>query len=339
MKKGTQKKDSSKSYLERIWWNLKPKVRENVEKFSVRKIILALADAFIVVVASLISNFILTPLGHSLSTRDLAVSMVVSVFTCFAWLNIAGAYNKLWRYFNGKDYLLCLYGVLGGVATEFIIFYLFSGECYILYTLLHALITVIGISLFRYLFKDAFISLVETGMQEAKLKRTMIIGAGRACRLILSELRNSDAENRNKSDFNPVCIIDDDSTVTGSEIDGVPIVGTTGDIKKMVEQNKIEQIIFAIPSCLEDERKRILDICSSAEVPIKVIPFISDLIFDDNNNKIIDQIRDIRVEDLLGREPIKFDNDEVRNFISGKVCMVTGGGGAIGSELVRRISK
>ena len=89
MKKGTQKKDSSKSYLERIWWNLKPKVRENVEKFSVRKIILALADAFIVVVASLISNFILTPLGHSLSTRDLAVSMVVSVFTCFAWLNIA----------------------------------------------------------------------------------------------------------------------------------------------------------------------------------------------------------------------------------------------------------
>ena len=339
MKKGTQKKDSSKSYLERIWWNLKPKVRENVEKFSVRKIILALADAFIVVVASLISNFILTPLGHSLSTRDLAVSMVVSVFTCFAWLNIAGAYNKLWRYFNGKDYLLCLYGVLGGVATEFIIFYLFSGECYILYTLLHALITVIGISLFRYLFKDAFISLVETGMQEAKLKRTMIIGAGRACRLILSELRNSDAENRNKSDFNPVCIIDDDSTVTGSEIDGVPIVGTTGDIKKMVEQNKIEQIIFAIPSCLEDERKRILDICSSAEVPIKVIPFISDLIFDDNNNKIIDQIRDIRVEDLLGREPIKFDNDEVRNFISGKVCMVTGGGGSIGSELVRQISK
>lgn len=333
------RKNSSKSYLERIWWNLKPKVRENVEKFSVRKIILALADAFIVVVASLISNFILTPLGHALSTRDLAVSMIVSVFTCFAWLNIAGAYNKLWRYFNGKDYLLCLYGVLGGVATEFIIFFLFSGECYTLYTLLHALITVVGISLFRYLFKDAFISLVETGMQEAKLKRTMIIGAGRACRLILSELRNSDAENRNKSDFNPVCIIDDDSTVTGSEIDGVPIVGTTGDIKRMVEQNKIEQIIFAIPSCLEDERKRILDICSSAEVPIKVIPFISDLIFDDNNNKIIDQIRDIRVEDLLGREPIKFDNAEVKNFISGKVCMVTGGGGSIGSELVRQISK
>lgn len=337
--KRNSEKNGSKSYLERIWWNLKPKVRENVEKFSVRKIILALADAFIVVVASLISNFILTPLGHALSTRDLAVSMIVSVFTCFAWLNIAGAYNKLWRYFNGKDYLLCLYGVLGGVATEFIIFFLFSGECYTLYTLLHALITVIGISLFRYLFKDAFISLVETGMQEAKLKRTMIIGAGRACRLILSELRNSDAENRNKSDFNPVCIIDDDSTVTGSEIDGVPIVGTTGDIKRMVEQNKIEQIIFAIPSCLEDERKRILDICSSAEVPIKVIPFISDLIFDDNNNKIIDQIRDIRVEDLLGREPIKFDNAEVKNFISGKVCMVTGGGGSIGSELVRQISK
>ena len=70
-----------------------------------------------------------------------------------------------------------------------------------------------------------------------------------------------------------------------------------------------------------------------------MIPFISDLIFDDNNNKIIDQIRDIRVEDLLGREPIKFDNAEVKNFISGKVCMITGGGGSIGSELVRQVSR
>ena len=111
------------------------------------------------------------------------------------------------------------------------------------------------------------------------------------------------------------------------------------DVQKEDQTLTESEIIFAIPSCLEDERKRILDICSSAEVPIKVIPFISDLIFDDNNNKIIDQIRDIRVEDLLGREPIKFDNDEVRNFISGKVCMVTGGGGSIGSELVRQISK
>lgn len=171
------------------------------------------------------------------------------------------------------------------------------------------------------------------------MKRTMIIGAGRACKLVLSEIRKADEENRNTYSFIPVCIIDDDECIVGQVVEGVPVLGTTKDIHKFVEEKNIEQIIFAIPSCLEDERKRILDLCSAEGVPIKVLPFISDLIFDDNNNKIIDQIRDIRVEDLLGREPIKFNNPEVKNFIRGKVCMVTGGGGSIGSELVRQISK
>lgn len=314
-------------------------VRNKVEKFGTRKKILALADAFIVCISALIANYILTPFGHSLSVRSLTVSIVVSVFTCFTWLTVFGAYNRLWRYFNGKDYISCLYGVLCGTVTEVLFRYAAKGEFILPYHLLHTGITVFGICLFRFTFKDAFITLVKTGIEEAKLKRTMIIGAGQACMIVLSELRNSDAEKRNRSSFLPVCIIDDDQSITGSDIDGVPVVGTTYEIKKFVEQEDIEQIIFAIPSCLEDERKRILDACSSAEVPIKVIPFISDLIFDDSNNKIIDQIRDIRVEDLLGRDPIKFDNAEVKNFISGKVCMVTGGGGSIGSELVRQISK
>lgn len=318
---------------------MKKSVRENFEKFSFRKIILAIADAFIISIAALISNFLLSLFNMDVSARELAVCMSVSLFTCFACLNISGAYSKLWRYFDGKDYLSCLYGVAGGILTEFVIILISRGKHFIVFTLLHLVISVIGICLFRYIFKDAFITLVETGKKEAKLKRTMIIGAGQACRIVLSELRNSDEERRNKSLFFPVCIIDDDPSVTGGNIDGVPIVGTTADIKKYAAQEKIEQIIFAIPSCLEDERKRILDICSSVEVPIKVIPFISDLIFDDNNNKIIDQIRDIRVEDLLGREPIKFDNAEVKNFISGKVCMITGGGGSIGSELVRQVSR
>lgn len=117
------------------------------------------------------------------------------------------------------------------------------------------------------------------------------------------------------------------------------VVGATGEVRKYVTEKKIEQIIFAIPSCLEDERQRILNLCSETEVPIKIIPFIGNLIFDDERSTLLGQVRDIRVEDLLGREPIKFDNAEIKNFISGKVCMVTGGGGSIGSELVRQIAK
>ena len=101
----------------------------------------------------------------------------------------------------------------------------------------------------------------------------------------------------------------------------------------------IEQIIFAIPSCNEEDRQRILDICSKTSLPVKVIPFISNVVFGDDSNPVVNQIHDIKVEDLLGREPIRFDNDDIKSFIVGKVCLVTGGGGSIGSELVRQIAK
>ena len=113
----------------------------------------------------------------------------------------------------------------------------------------------------------------------------------------------------------------------------------TYEIPSIVAKYKIEQIIFAIPSCEDEERKRILGICSASNVPVKIIPFIGNLIFDESRTKLVHQIRDIRIEDLLGREPIRFDNSEICSFIKGKKCMVTGGGGSIGSELVRQIAK
>ena len=161
--------------------------------------------------------------------------------------------------------------------------------------------------------------------------------------MLLSEIRNAQnspyKEDKSTAVFDPVCLIDDDSTKLGKSIYDVQVVGSTKDIAKFVEELNIEQIVFCIPSCLEDERKRILDICTATNLPIKVIPFLGNLLFDDAHTTLLNQVRDIRVEDLLGREPIKFDNADIRSFISNKVCMVTGGGGSIGSELVRQIVK
>ena len=169
----------------------------------------------------------------------------------------------------------------------------------------------------------------------------MIIGGGQVAKLLLKEIRNAqNSQNENPSAaFLPVCILDDDPRKIGTEVGGVTVVGTTSQIGKFVTEQQIEQIIFAIPSCLEDERQRILNLCSKTEVPIKIIPFIGNLMFDDERSTLLGQVRDIRVEDLLGRDPITFDNADIRNFIAGKVCMVTGGGGSIGSELVRQIAR
>ncbi|HNZ98263.1 nucleoside-diphosphate sugar epimerase/dehydratase [Ruminococcus sp.] len=316
-------------------------MKDLFRSFKCRKIVLAVADVFIVCVAALIANFILSFWGKDIDESRLIVSGAVSAICCIGGLLITGAYSRMWRYFNSKDYLTCVYGAIVGIVVAASIVYIIDNVFYPLYSFLHLTIITFGVCLFRYLFKSAFITLVKP--KAVKGKRTMIIGGGQACRTILKEIHNAKlspySEDKQVTIFDPVCIIDDNGDKVGMDIEGVEIVGTTNEIHRFVRERRIEQILFAIPSCLDDERKRILDICADTKIPVKIVPFIGNLVFDEKNKTIIHQIRDIRVEGLLGREPITFDNADIRNFIGGKVCMVTGGGGSIGSELVRQIAK
>lgn len=318
-------------------------MKELVKKFQFRKIVLAVADGFIVVIAALLSNFVLIEFGYGITQHSMVISITVSVFCCVAAQFMFGAYSKLWRYFNAKDYLSCVYGIATGILAASIFVYVIRGNLPVLYAVLHGVTAIIGVCLFRFAFKQTFVELISCGRNEAKKnKLTMIVGGGQAANMLLGEILHAQkCPNQTEVPYLPVCVIDDDTSKIGTKLRGVPIVGTTSEIKKYVEQMHIEQIIFAIPSCLEDERKRILDICAKTDVPVKVIPFISDLIFENTDSKqtLLNRIHDIKVEDLLGREPIKFDNADIRSFIRGKVCMVTGGGGSIGSELVRQITK
>ena len=316
-------------------------MRDVLKKFKYRKMILALADAFIIGIAALISNFILSAFDFGISTHSLTISIIMSVISCGICLLAFGAYNKLWRYFNFKDYLSCVYGVVLGIAIASLFSGIIKGSVPFAYVTLHCVVSLVGICLFRFIFKQTFIDLIDAGMKDAEYKRTMIIGGGQACKMLLKEIDNAKKSPHESASayYHPVCIIDDDPAKLGREIRGVTVVGNSYEIQKFVDEKQVEQIIFAIPSCLEEERQRILDICSKANLPIKIVPFIGNLIFDEENTSLLNQVRDIKVEDLLGRDPITFDNKDIRNFISGKVCMVTGGGGSIGSELVRQIAK
>lgn len=318
-------------------------MREQLKKFRYRKIALAVADGFIIIISALIADFLLILTGNGLTRGSLTVSIIIGTISCLAALALHGAYNKLWRYFNKEDYLSCVFGVTAGIAVSYIFTYTARGYIPVVYTLLHCLTAIIGICLFRFIFKTTFIDLTNASYSDSQCKRTMIIGGGQACRMILREIENAKkspvSEGKSSAIFRPVCIIDDNPKLIGTEVNDVEIVGNTHEIRKYIREKEIEQILFCIPSCLEDERKRILDICSETNLPVKIIPFIGNLIFKDEKSTLLGQVRDINVEDLLGRDPITFDNTEIRNFISGKVCMVTGGGGSIGSELVRQIAK
>lgn len=164
-------------------------------------------------------------------------------------------------------------------------------------------------------------------------KRTMIVGGGETCKIILSEMESA------TTIYEPICIIDDNPNKISRGINDIPVYGPTEIIPDICEKNNIELIIFAIPSCEPEDKQRILNICNDTGKEILVIPNLSDLILHSNDMKLLNQVKALNMEDLLGREAIQFDKDEVRNLIKDKVCMVTGGGGSIGSELCRQIAK
>ena len=316
--------------------------------FRLRKRLLALVDAFIVFVAGLIVNLPLPAFSNRIDRPQLFSFLLLCAFCCFACQLLFGAYNKLWRYFNLRDYLSCVKGIVGGFVVAVVLFYLISGTGFPIFAVLTCVIATVGVCLFRYLFKGTFISLVNTGLQEGKKRRTMIIGAGEATRVLLDEIKRLQSPKENDAmgavdtvNMYPVCLIDDDRYKIGKFFNDVLVAGGTSDIEKIARLERIEQIIFAIPSCPPKDRAVILDLCGKTGLPVKILPFVGSLqdVSETEKSNYISQIRDIKVEDLLGREPIKFDNSEIRGFIENKVCMVTGGGGSIGSELVRQIAK
>lgn len=159
----------------------------------------------------------------------------------------------------------------------------------------------------------------------------MIIGAGACGKDVIHEIVMSQHLNAKVC-----CAIDDNPNKKGRELDGVPIVGNRYDIPKMVGKYQIDEIIFAIPDARGVDRKDILDICSSTGCKVRVIPGIYQMI---DGSVTVNALRNVQIEDLLGRDPVKANMKSIRQYITGKTVMVTGGGGSIGSELCRQIAK
>lgn len=184
---------------------------------------------------------------------------------------------------------------------------------------------------FSYRFIRRMKVVFERGTGEQKIDRIMIIGAGEAGRMLIREFAHSQFLSGRV-----VCLIDDNSSKFRKMLSGVRIVGNRYDIPEMVKKYDVNKIIYAIPSGSAKVRKEILQICSTTKCEVQTIPGMYQLI---NEDVSVSKLKKVEIQDLLGREPIRINIDEIRKYISGKVIMVTGGGGSIGSELCRQIAK
>ena len=178
--------------------------------------------------------------------------------------------------------------------------------------------------------------LIRTLLQEyrhtSEQIKIMIIGAGEATNVLMREIANSRYLDNSKV----VCIIDDDPKKVGKYIRGVKIVGTRERIKEYARYYEIDEIIFAIPSASQETKRQILNICKETNCNLKIIPGVYQMMDGEIN---VQDIRNVDVDDLLGRDPINVDVESILGYVSGKTVLVTGGGGSIGSELCRQLVK
>lgn len=184
---------------------------------------------------------------------------------------------------------------------------------------------------FSYRFIRLINSRRRTASRDPENKNTMVIGAGEAGNAIIKEIESSSYVN-----LRVLCIIDDNPGCHKKTLRGIPIVGDRTCIQEAVEAYHIEEIIIAIPSASKLQIREILEICKDTGCHMQLVPGMYQLI---NGDVSVSSLRQVQIEDLLGRDPIKVNVDEIMGYVKDKVVMVTGGGGSIGSELCRQIAE
>lgn len=162
----------------------------------------------------------------------------------------------------------------------------------------------------------------------SRSKRVMLVGAGFAAEMVIRELA------RPGSGYLAVCCVDDDKTKVGIRIHGVPVLGPIEELEELVQTNSVDEILIAIPSASGQQMRRITETCQKTNLPYKTVPTLSDII---RGDATVSQFREVRLDDLLGREPVQIDLEVVRKEIADRTVVVTGAAGSIGSEICRQI--
>ena len=261
-----------------------------------------------------------------------AKSVPIWIVFCILVFTRFRLYNSIWI-FVGFDELFrvilayLVLGVVGGICV--LIFHVDMPIVYYVVGFLLSFFATVGLR-FSYRILRRFLRGFGDNRRAQERERIMIVGAGEAGRMLLHEYKASAYLNGVV-----ICLVDDNPSKRHRILDGVPIVGNSNDIPSLVSEYTIDKIVFAIPSAKSEDRRRILGICNKTGCKVQVVPGIYELA---SGKVSVSKLKDVALEDLLGRDTIDVNNEEIFSYIFDKVILVTGGGGSIGSELCRQIA-
>lgn len=302
---------------------------------KLRKIMLAIIDIIAIAVSYYLTQVFLHNTFWNFDTAILQAifnSVLLSVLVYEIFLNLFDVYKNITVYESSKEYfaygLACLIScdVVSMLGIIFDLNILSAKE-----NLLAGIFTGIIIISYRVVIRFILTNSITVNKNEEKRRNLLIIGGGAATRDIIKKIKESMQDS-----YYVVGIIDDDKSKLNCSIQGVKILGTRNNIVEVAKKYDVDVIFFSISSINPKDKKDILNICQNTGAKLRILPSTEDLI---KNKNIMENLRDVEIEDILGRDPIVLDNNNISNLIEGHVVMVTGGGGSIGSELCRQIMK
>ncbi|MGB4985187.1 MAG: nucleoside-diphosphate sugar epimerase/dehydratase [Erysipelotrichaceae bacterium] len=305
-----------------------------IKSSKTRMILLAISDVLFVIASCYLALALrfdlklgsIPPVFYDSMIKYLPIQ-VITVIIIFYLFKL---YNSVWAFASSHELVLIMmatfintillaFGMVMlqlNIPRSFFVFYFFL-ELFLTF-------------LTRFSYRSLKLIIQNTKNRSKKYKRTMVVGAGDAGSIIISELIRSELTNKKV-----ICVIDDNPSKKGKYIHAVPIVGGRDTIVANADKYEIDEIIIAMPSIDKKELSEILNLCNKTSCKLKVLPGVYQLI---NGDVSVSSLRDVAIEDLLGRDSIKIDMESVKEYIKGKTVLVTGGGGSIGSELCRQIA-
>lgn len=299
-----------------------------------RAMILYIIDIMIINISYIISAFLLVN-NHIEKLQYVQLlynTVVLSLFVYLITFNILDVYRNITRFENGIDYIKYIGLSIFSGAIVILIKFLFKAPLMGYKEIVFATILIaVAIVSYRVIIRFLLNEINPIEKERTERKNLLIIGAGEAANEIIKTVKNT-----MKGYYNIVGLIDDNPNKMNYAISGIKILGTRDDIAEICKQYKVDVIFFSISNIDNKNKKEILNICQETGVKIRVLPSVADII---KNKSLLQNLRDVEIEDLLGREPITLANENIGELIKGKSILVTGGGGSIGSELCRQIAK
>ncbi len=298
------------------------------------KLALAMIDIIIIALAYLLTQIFIQDSYievNQLLSKQMINSIVISIIIYEVFLHLFELYRTITVFESAKEYfcyaLVCMISC-NVVSMLGIIFSL--NIVSIKEHLLAGIFIAIAMIFYRVIIRF-FMTNKVTVNPEKQRKNLLIIGAGEAGRDVIKNIKTSLTDR-----YNIVGVIDDNNKKKNCMISGARIVGNRRDIPKICKEKKIDIIFFAISNISAKDRRDILSICQETGIKLRILPGIQDII---NEKNIIQSLRDVEIDDILGRDPIVLDNHNIKSLIQNQIVLITGAGGSIGAELCRQVAK